>query len=97
MVEYTATPLLRLAVADGCHQLHYAGDDPTVVIALWACDIQAGRPLSAVILAVVPRVELAPERVRVTLSPYREPSRAAASAIAAQVGLALHDETEGGG
>ena len=94
-VERRATPMLRLAVADGCHHLHYAGDDPTVVIDLWSFDMEAGRPMPAVILAVLPRVELAPARVRVTLSPHREPSRAAARAIAAQVGLALCDETEG--
>jgi hypothetical protein len=93
-VERRATPMLRLAVTDGCHHLHYAGDDPTVVIDLWSFDMEAGRPMPTVILAVLPRVELTPARVRVTLSPHREPSRAAARAIAAQVGLALCDETE---
>jgi hypothetical protein len=92
--ERRAVPMLRLALADGCHHLHYAGDDPTVVIDLWSFDMESGRPMPAVILAVLPRVELNPARVRVTLSPHREPSRAAARAIAAQVGLALCDETE---
>lgn len=96
-VERRAPPLLQLRFADGCHALHYDGDDPTLVIALWACDLAAGRPLPAVILAVVPRVELTPGRVRVWLCPEREPSRAAARAIAAQLGLALCDETDGAG
>jgi hypothetical protein len=87
--------MLRLSLTDGCYSLHYAGDDPAVVIALWSCDIDAGRPMPAAILAVVPRVEVGPEGVRVRLNAHRAVSRAAAQAIADRVGLALWDATAG--
>jgi voltage-gated potassium channel Kch len=88
---------LQLVFAGRNYAVRYAGDDPAVIAILRTLDVRVNPRIAAEIRAALPHIphDPPPVGVQVVLSPRPTVSRAAATAIAAAVGLELTDETGG--